>query len=242
MKRPAIDLSPSAVWQRSPLTREAIDRIIAAVKHDPGAEFPAELPRLVIATLAHWHYSISLEGREAEGSRRIAMDAYIAYAKAAAKIPWWDQDPPPSPPAAFLEEMTRWIERRPKEKGRGAPEDTFRGVVFWDLVAVIHSIFHRPATQTADGPTVRFITAYFREMNAFVMATNRTAETLLDSEAASVQAKRWEVPIAATIQGRVRDHRTRAGQNLKVLALREWYLHPRGDAEGFFDFLSLKVG
>lgn len=221
-----LDLRPEYVWNRSPLKREAIDRILAAgerrrgvraVSRDPNNE---EAIRLTLAAIADMLVPFASMRR-----RPISTDEYHGIEAAFLKLVGLLADVreaangPPAVPVLWAAAMSRWL------IGFGLTDKSehksFDQRAYPLLIGVYARVFHPAAPSTArDGPTARFIESFFREMNESLQKATWNPPLRPDVEP-------FKMPSLDTVRNRIREHKEEAMGQQTILFLDYLYNEAR---------------
>ena len=195
------DFSPAATWRRSPLSRDAIDRVLASSRLKLPIKEHVEALRVVLAKLADMMVFESLTRPAAAANVKTLSKAFDELIEAFAKIlrePGWTANPPPLPPSEWTSAMVSWKHKESvaaKKFGRKA--DNLDAVIYPHLLAFYALAYNRKASYTLNGPTIRFLIAFFVEMTA-AFDVPQSDETFARAVA------RWKVPSPEYLREKVR--------------------------------------
>ena len=195
------DFSPAATWRRSPLSRDAVNRILASSRLKLSSEDHAEALRLVLAKLSDMMVLESLSRPVAAAKVKALSKAFDELIEACATIagdPIWAANPPPLPPLEWTSAMISWKHRESvAAKKPGRKSDNLDLAIYPHLLAFFALAYKRKASYTLNGPTIRFLTAFFVEMAA-AFNVPQSDETFARAVA------RWKVPSPEHLREKVR--------------------------------------
>ena len=195
------DLTPEAVWYRSPLSRAAVDRILAAPKLRLPIEEHTEALRLVLAKLADLAVFWSMQRPAKQSQSKSLSEAFeklLAAHVAIHQEPGWPANMPPGLPAEWVSAMKVWqLSEFGPRKAAGRKTDALDAEMFPRLLAFFELTYNKRPSYTRGGPTLRFLTTFFVEMETTLARPQETGTM-------TYAMAKWTVPSEETLREKVR--------------------------------------